>query len=30
MVPKSVVRALANLISAGVPLSDEIIVNHWR
>lgn len=31
MRPPQVVRALRNLISAGVPLADEyVILNHWR
>ena len=31
MTPRGVVRALANLLSASVPLADELIVlNHWR
>jgi predicted nuclease of predicted toxin-antitoxin system len=31
LTPKQIVRALRNLIAAGVPIRDELhILNHWR
>src|SRR5262245_5010567 len=29
--PRGIVRALTNLLTAGVPIADEyIVLNHWR